>query len=323
MRTSCSRVVVLLTGMALAGALPGCGGGGEPAAGDREALADRARQVAAAWDGSAAAAAWRAGYHPLGETVELPRGGLRGEADVRAHETGSFVLRGALPATWPKNGRVAWAAGGSLIRPLRAPDESYGTPARGKKDGPHLTVTGARLGEMRVATSRGPATVPAWLFTLDGYATPLKQAAALPSKPPRSPIAPAPDLPGHPLDRLVAIAPDGRSVTVAALHGACDEPPAVDALETSGSVVLWATATDNRHNGLCTKQARLHQLTVPLTHPVGTRPLLDPHTGRHSVLEIGTGTGWNAGLLAHYLGSSNVTTVEVDAALAARAPSQT
>ncbi|WP_260636665.1 methyltransferase domain-containing protein [Streptomyces angustmyceticus] len=37
------------------------------------------------------------------------------------------------------------------------------------------------------------------------------------------------------------------------------------------------------------------------------------------VLEIGTGTGWNAGLLAHRLGSDRVTTVEVDAALAGRA----
>ncbi|WP_254705849.1 methyltransferase domain-containing protein [Streptomyces vilmorinianum] len=39
----------------------------------------------------------------------------------------------------------------------------------------------------------------------------------------------------------------------------------------------------------------------------------------HRVLEIGTGTGWNAGLLAHRLGPENVTTVEVDPVLAAEA----
>lgn len=37
------------------------------------------------------------------------------------------------------------------------------------------------------------------------------------------------------------------------------------------------------------------------------------------VLEIGTGTGWNAGLLAHRLGAGLVTTVEVDPALANQA----
>ncbi|CAM5445402.1 methyltransferase domain-containing protein [Streptomyces californicus] len=46
--------------------------------------------------------------------------------------------------------------------------------------------------------------------------------------------------------------------------------------------------------------------------------LLDVRPG-HRVLEIGTGTGWNAALLAHRLGPGPVTTVEVDPALAARA----
>ncbi|MBO2446644.1 protein-L-isoaspartate(D-aspartate) O-methyltransferase [Actinomadura barringtoniae] len=39
----------------------------------------------------------------------------------------------------------------------------------------------------------------------------------------------------------------------------------------------------------------------------------------HRVLEIGTGTGWTAGLLTWRLGAANVTSVEIDAALAARA----
>ncbi|WP_020392217.1 methyltransferase domain-containing protein [Kribbella catacumbae] len=42
--------------------------------------------------------------------------------------------------------------------------------------------------------------------------------------------------------------------------------------------------------------------------------LLDLHP-RHTVLEIGTGTGYNAALLSTYLGDCNVTTVDVDGAL--------
>lgn len=46
--------------------------------------------------------------------------------------------------------------------------------------------------------------------------------------------------------------------------------------------------------------------------------MLDVKPG-HKVLEIGTGTGWNAGLLAHRVGSELVTTVEVDPALSSQA----
>jgi protein-L-isoaspartate(D-aspartate) O-methyltransferase len=45
---------------------------------------------------------------------------------------------------------------------------------------------------------------------------------------------------------------------------------------------------------------------------------LDLRSGM-TVLEIGTGTGWNAALLARLTGASNVTTVEIDPELAERA----
>ncbi|MGH3377660.1 MAG: methyltransferase domain-containing protein [Pseudonocardiaceae bacterium] len=46
----------------------------------------------------------------------------------------------------------------------------------------------------------------------------------------------------------------------------------------------------------------------------GFLELLGPLDGDR-VLEVGTGTGWTAALLAHRLGEANVTTIEVDPAL--------
>ncbi|KNE84254.1 MULTISPECIES: hypothetical protein [Streptomyces] len=285
MRVRTSPSVSLLAALAMTvaglGAVSGCGSGERAEDGDAEARAQRARQVAAAWDGSEAATAWRAGFHPMGDVIRLPRGGLRSRADEQAFRDHRFVLEGKLPAASPKEGRVAWAKGGSLDRPLVGAEEAYKTLRGGRAGGqPHLTVTGAELGEMSVATSRGPAVIPAWRFHLKGYDSPLEQAAVLPSELPRPPIRRANGVPGYPLERLVEVSSGGRSVTVVALHGACDDGPVVNVLETRGSVVLSASVKGREDTGYCTKQAKSQRVTVELDRPVGDRVLLDAHTGR-------------------------------------------
>ncbi|MDT0382668.1 hypothetical protein RM572_28360 [Streptomyces sp. DSM 42041] len=247
---------------------------------------ERARQVAEAWDGSKAAVRWREGYYPMAAEVQLPKQGLRSLADKRAYARQNFVLRGELPAAKDREGRVRWEDGSSLERPLLGAGAVYETLDRnGSFDPPYLTVTEVELGEMALRTSRGPATVPAWLFTLKGYETPLKRAAVQASEAPLSPLEPfgprdeVPDDLLEPVSRLVDVAADGRSVTVAALHGACDDGLEMDALETDGSVVLWAAVTGTQQ-GACQSVGLEDEVTVDLAAPLDNRVLLDAFTGR-------------------------------------------
>ncbi|GAP47140.1 hypothetical protein [Streptomyces azureus] len=289
MPTNTSRTVRLLAALAVgAGAVAGCGSekadgtGAEARPTESARLEARARQVADAWDGSEAAEQWHRGYYPMSEVVQLPENGLRNEADERAYETGNFELRADLSAAPPKDGQAKWETGGSLTMQIMEAQQAYKALDRDSSPGPRLTVTGAELGEMTLVTSRGPATVPAWLFTLDGYDTPLKRAAVTPSKLPEPPIKPARDIPTDvlaPLGGLVEVAADGRSVTVVATHGSCDEGPAVNALETDGSVVLSASVA-GASDGDCASEMRGRTVTVKLDRPVGDRILLDASTGR-------------------------------------------
>ncbi len=279
MRVVPTNLVRFLAGVVLvvgSGSLSACGD--EPVAQDQaETPAHRARRVAAAWDGSAAAAQWRAGYHPMGEVTQAPRGGLHSSADKTAYRERRFVLTGTLPTGSSTNGRVAWGDEVSLTRPLRGAQESYDLLNRAGAGGsPHLTVTGARLGEMSVATSRGPAVVPAWLFRLEGYDAPLKRAAAVPSALPRPPIGPVSG-PAW-IERLVEV--NGRSVTVVFSHGVCDEGFDVNAYETRGSVVLFVVVRKPQKHGLCTKQAVSEQAMLQLEHPLDDRVLLGALTGK-------------------------------------------
>lgn len=286
MNTRAKRFVGLLLAPLLGTCLlAGCGDdrrADEARTNDESLRKKRARDVAEAWEGSSAAAAWSRGYYLMADAVQAPESGWLTDADARAYETRNFVLRGELPTTSAVHGTVRWKDGSTLSRPLARSEEAYRSFALNDSEGPGLTVTGARLGRMTIATSRGAATVPAWWFTLEGYDTPLKRVAVTPSPLPEPPIGQArQEYDGGLMSvvRLVAVSADSRSITVKATHGACDDGPVVEAMETDGSVVVRASVAGER-SGPCSAEMIEQNVEVVLRRPLGDRLLLDAFTGR-------------------------------------------
>ncbi|MEU6487778.1 methyltransferase domain-containing protein [Streptomyces sp. NPDC046887] len=74
---------------------------------------------------------------------------------------------------------------------------------------------------------------------------------------------------------------------------------------------------DGRHTGTAPGTVPTSSASMPSVVTAMLREL-DVRDGMR-VLEIGTGTGWNAGLLAHRLGPGQVVSVEIDGAVAVRA----
>ncbi|MHC5903057.1 hypothetical protein ACVNF4_03960 [Streptomyces sp. S6] len=225
---------------------------------------ERARQVAAAWNGSKSAASWQAGYHPTGDWTRYPRGA----------ENAALTLRTtALPTPSPASAHIKWPDGTSITRPLQPAATAYDFLNRYAGQGPQLTVTSVKLGEMTLPTTRGPATVPAWQFTVDGYDAPVARAASVPSELPPGP------LPSRAAQwtasRLVTA--QGSTVTVIVPHGTCDAGAGVKVLETPGSVVLTAYVRAPK-SGPCRADLKMEPVRVRLAAPLGTRALLDAST---------------------------------------------
>ncbi|MFE6775467.1 methyltransferase domain-containing protein [Streptomyces sp. NPDC057676] len=106
--------------------------------------------------------------------------------------------------------------------------------------------------------------------------------------------------------------PTGRSVPVA--RG--DDPEGWRHI-ADANVPLVTQWDDGRHAGRAPGTVPTSSASM-LSVVAGMLRDLDVREGAR-VLEVGTGTGWNAGLLARRLGGANVVSVEVDPAVTARA----
>ncbi|RBM22990.1 hypothetical protein DEH69_03480 [Streptomyces sp. PT12] len=259
-----------------------------PEPGAQQDLLARQCAVAAAWEGSDEARRWAEEFHPLDPVIQLPEGGLRDDSDALAFENGSVRALTSLPDE-AAEGSIRWEDGESGPVPLMSAADAFGEMDSGIADsspGFHaLEVTGVERGEMRLRTSRGPAQAPAWLFTLDGYDTPLRHAAVALPEPPAAPVGPVEDGEGgggegelRGLDALVPTGEDGRDVSVMWLKGSCDGRD-LDVLETDASVVIAASVDAAPPDVVCTAEVRPVWQTVELERPLGERAPLDAYTG--------------------------------------------
>ncbi|NYI07940.1 methyltransferase domain-containing protein [Allostreptomyces psammosilenae] len=95
------------------------------------------------------------------------------------------------------------------------------------------------------------------------------------------------------------------------------EEPAAWRRAALANVPIVTQWDDGEHTGTAPGSVPTSSASMPSVVASMLRDL-DVKPGMR-VLEVGTGTGWNAGLLAHRLGGDHVVSVEVDAAVAARA----
>ncbi|MFI1183271.1 methyltransferase domain-containing protein [Streptomyces sp. NPDC020799] len=104
----------------------------------------------------------------------------------------------------------------------------------------------------------------------------------------------------------------GRSIAVSR----ADDPEAWQGF-ADADVPVVTQWDDGEHSGtapgrVSTSSASMPSVVFSMLRDLDVRP-------GHRVLEVGTGTGWNAALLAHRTGARNIVTVEVDASVAAAA----
>ncbi len=193
--------VILALALAACGSQPSAGNAGQGGteSANSATFTARARQVVAQWQVSPAARAWRTGLVLLGpgELTSIPRNaGFANQPQKDAFGSGRFRLVGVLPQQ-ALHGRVRWADGSTQAVPLLgaqaafrqlAANQACAVPPCGQ-----LTITSAWPATITVDTSKGPAVILAWRFTMAELGWPVTEAAAStrPGPPSSSALGPA------------------------------------------------------------------------------------------------------------------------------------
>lgn len=277
------------------------------------AFADRAATIAQAWHATLTGPAgqtWRSGLIPLQDLTIAPDTALN-EDLAFAFSQGWYSLATSLPPGDHDRGTVSFPDGTSLSLPVvnavaayqamhkgdppcsqsqQQPPTGLPSPATGPTAGgpvgtvaPHtcarLTITDVKAGTTTLRTSRGAATVPAWLFTVRELPVPIARAAIATQETMTYPTFTPMDQPG----RLASVSKlktaNDRQLEFTIGIGACDRNPTGLAYETDEAVVIGGR-TDQPRGSTCDNSLVLQPVSVSLKQTLGSRAVFDAVSGR-------------------------------------------
>lgn len=258
---------------------------GAPQAANPDAFQRRAQEVVAGWERSGMSKTWRLGFVPLNLDRVIVTGdpGFTGDSKL-AFLAGQLTLRPGLPLP-PPPGQVLFPDGSRLPVHLVTAEAAFADMAKPNSNScsnpcQPLTITQINLGTAEVLTTRGSATVPAWLFTIEGLKTPIAYMAVADKDISEIPAPPAADYPT--LDGIVGaanvISVDGTTVRFTVGVGSCDTDIKPLVYETADTVALGGSVT--RPDGACDLALKLQPVMITLAKPVGDRALIDGVAGQ-------------------------------------------
>jgi hypothetical protein len=283
--------------IALVSVLAGCGQAGEGAAGipagdDLDRLRQQARDALARYD-KAVADGGSPRFVPVGELTGM-RGDwepANGDNNKAALGAGRVVAATTLPAAPNPTGEVVWANGARQTFPLISADQALNLlTAAGTADCPNCTmleVTGARLTTIRIQTTRGPATAPAWEYSLKGTAVRVSRVAVAgsaivtltpPSWDPYNPPG------GLHIDSATTTTPGSQlTVTFTGSPRPASQPCGADygaeAVESANAVVVIVIEHPHAGDEACLAIGAPRTTTVDLAAPLGERAVLEVQQG--------------------------------------------
>ena len=262
-----------------------------PGAADPAAARQRAQAVLTGWAEAVAAVGAGSSVTPVGDpTGQVGDWELAvGDNNKRALMAGMVASASALSEKAPPDGEVAWQDGTTTKVPLLSAQEAIvaieNTTAAPCADCAMLLVTDARLTSGPIQTTRGPATVPIWEFTVQGTAVKLTRVALA------NPVVVVSTGEGDP---QLGLAIDSASGTVGgheltvAFVGApgpgdkpCGEDYTAEAVESDLAVVVIVT----RHPHVapfgeaCPAVGARRTATATMAAPLGDRVVLDLQQG--------------------------------------------
>jgi hypothetical protein len=277
--------------------LGGCGSAADgpfqdgPVGDDVGRLHQQARDALVRYDKAVHDAGGGQRFVPVGElTGQLGDWEPTNENNKAALLAGRIQVATALPGPPRATGQVVWENGTTLAVPLVSAEQALSQlRAAGAGDCPDcvpLEVTGARLTTKRIQTTRGPATVPAWEYTLKGTTVRVTRPAVASSA--IVTVTPPSWDPYHSGGLAIesaTTATSSRQLTVSftGSPGPASQPCGIDytaeAVESDNAVVVIVIAHPHVDGEACTSIGAPRSATAELTRPLGERAVLEVQQG--------------------------------------------